>query len=502
MSQQNGSGDADHVVMPEPEGSSEACFRCERATGDVRLRGGRMTCEACNDDLLELVEGDGLTSHTSLSSQSRDSAWLSSFTSSTSLPSWPELPSEALYGLAGDFVATVDPHTEADAAALLVQFLTAFGCTVGRGPGFRAEADHHGTNLFAVIVADSAKGRKGTSWGYVRRLFMLVDPTFGDRLKAGLATGEGLISEVRDEITRHVPVVVKGKPTGEYTEQVIDPGVTDKRLLVHESEFAQPLKVLQREGNTLSPLVREAWDGRTLRTMTKTSPVRATDPHIAIIGHITGEELCRLLSASELANGFANRFLIVCARRSKVLPDGGALSDSLLSRLALAVNRAVHNASGCGDLQREPKARDLWHAIYGRLSEGKPGLYGAVTARAEAQTMRLAVLYALLDGERRMIRVEHLRAGLALWRYCEQSAAYVFGERTGDPVADRALDAIAEAGQLSREQLIADVFRRNTRADVLADALQRLQAEGLIRSRSEPTRGRSRTVYEVTKETK
>src|SRR5262249_9708 len=67
-------------------------------------------------------------------------------------PNWPELEKDAFHGLAGELVRILDPHTEADQAAILVQFLVAFGNAVGRGPHFRAEADRHGTNLFAVFV--------------------------------------------------------------------------------------------------------------------------------------------------------------------------------------------------------------------------------------------------------------------------------------------------------------------------------------------------------------
>ena len=81
------------------------------------------------------------------------------------------------------------------------------------------------------------------------------------------------------------------------------------------------------------------------------------------------------------------------------------------------------------------KAKELWGKVYAELSEGKTGLLGAVTARAEAQVMRLSCLYALLDLSD-TIRLEHLSAGLALWAYCEDSAKYIFGETLGDPLAD------------------------------------------------------------------
>src|SRR5438309_1857285 len=55
---------------------------------------------------------------------------------------------------------------------------------------------------------------------------------------------------------------------------------------------------------------------------------------------------------------------------------------------------------------------------------------GAMTSRAEAQVMRLAMIYALLDCSE-AIRVEHLEAALAVWQYAEASVNHVFGGSAG-----------------------------------------------------------------------
>jgi hypothetical protein len=93
--------------------------------------------------------------------------------------------------------------------------------------------------------------------------------------------------------------------------------------MIVEGEFAGPLRAMSREGNTLSVLLRQGWDGVKLATLTKNSPLKATDAHISIIGHITRTELLRLLSETEAHNGFANRFLWLVVHRSKALPFGG-----------------------------------------------------------------------------------------------------------------------------------------------------------------------------------
>jgi hypothetical protein len=73
-------------------------------------------------------------------------------------------------------VATIEPHIEADPVALLIQLLVYFGCAVGRGPHYQVEGDRHYTNMFAVLVGASGKGRKGTSAGRIRQLFEVADP--------------------------------------------------------------------------------------------------------------------------------------------------------------------------------------------------------------------------------------------------------------------------------------------------------------------------------------
>jgi hypothetical protein len=393
--------------------------------------------------------------------------------------SWPELDPAALYGLPGDVVRAIDPHCEADPVAILANTLTAFGSVAGRGAFAQVGGDEHHLKLFIGLVGETAKGRKGTSWGPVCGLLEGVDPGWtGERVVGGLSSGEGLIYAVRDE--------VRGMKKDE--EVILDAGEPDKRLLVLEGELASVLKVMGREGNTLSPVIRQAWDGDRLRTMTKNSPTKSTGAHISIIGHVTKAELLRHLGETEAANGFANRFLWLMVRRSKELPFGGEWKTpgALVRRLDAAVRFA-----------RTPRvvtwgasARDQWAEVYGPLSEGKPGLFGAVTGRAEAQTLRLATVYAAMDRSASIER-EHLEAALALWDYAEESARYIFGDATGDPVADAILQALRNAGDrgLTRTE-IRDLFKRHQGAERINAALGELLRLGRVRRETEQTGGR------------
>src|SRR5829696_6504311 len=94
------------------------------------------------------------------------------------------------------------------------------------------------------------------------------------------------------------------------------------------------LRVVERDGNTLAAIVRRAWDSGALATLTKNNPTTATGAHISIMGHITRDELLRYLSRTELASGFANRFLWIASKRGRLLPDGEAVPDTVLAPLA------------------------------------------------------------------------------------------------------------------------------------------------------------------------
>lgn len=237
------------------------------------------------------------------------------------LPTCPVMAEAAFYGLAGKVVRTIEPHSEADRVALLLQFLVLAGNAIGSTPYWQVESDWHHANLYAVLVGTSSKGRKGTSLGRVRAVVKVADETWErDRIKGGLSSGEGLINEVRDER--------KEWDKKEQRFAIVDPGVADKRLMAVEPEFAGLLSVAERHGNTISPLIRRAWDGDKLETITKSSPLCATGAHISIIGHITEDELRARITRTDIANGFANRFLFALVKRSKELPFGGASIDA------------------------------------------------------------------------------------------------------------------------------------------------------------------------------
>jgi hypothetical protein len=428
---------------------------------------------------------------------SRVREWLGSSTSACGVepplpdpPPWPDpMGEEAFYGLPGKIVRTIEPASEADPAALLIQTLVAFGSVVGRTPHFAVEADRHHANEFVVLVGRSSKARKGTSWGRIARLFReAAEQWERERVQTGLSSGEGLIWAVRDPIMKRERIKERGEPV-RYEEVESDPGIADKRLLAYEPEFANVLKQTERQGNTVSAILRQAWDGGDLRTLTKNSPARATGAHVSLIGHITAEELRRYLTQTESANGYGNRHLWICADRSKLLPEGGSVDPGAWEELQNELAEAITFACSAGEVTRDEEARDIWCNVYGALSEGRPGLAGALLGRAEAHVMRLAMIYALLDRSA-VIRAPHLMAALAVWDYAERSVYFVFGDDLGDPVADDLLRLLRGCPNgLTRTEL-RDYFGRHQSSDRIGRALGLLLQHRLARCERQDTGGR------------
>ncbi|MDX1920810.1 MAG: DUF3987 domain-containing protein, partial [Candidatus Caenarcaniphilales bacterium] len=324
----------------------------------------------------------------------------------TKFKSFPEPSERCFYGLAGEVTQLLINCTEAHIMALLLQFFVYFGNVIGRNPYFQVEGDKHHTNLFCVLVGDTANGRKGTSLGRIKEVFKGLDEDYErNSIVSGLASGEGLLYQVRDAI---------GKTKNGESKVVEDLGVQDKRLLLTEGEFAQVLRVQGREGNTLSTVLRNLWDTGTARNLTKNSPLKTTDAHVSIIGHITKAELIGSLKNVETANGYANRILWCCVRRSKYLPFGAELDENKINALKIRLKEKIDFAKNIRKMEFSEEAKFIWKNVYTKLESSRFGFLGKVTQRASPYVLRLSCLYALLDGQSTISR-QHLEAGLAVW---------------------------------------------------------------------------------------
>ena len=405
-----------------------------------------------------------------------------------------EAREEAFHGIAGEFVRLVEPYTEAGIPPMLVQFLAQIGNAMGRRPAIKIGGDRHGTNIFVTIVGDTAKSRKGTSYRKAGWAVVLADPGWDERKRTGISSGEGLLQMLQYEQMEAVE-----------TEKGITASSLGKRLMLFQPELAAVLRKMRRSESILSSILRDLWDRGKGGNWTVRDPIQVEDAHLSLIAHITELELAEELLTLDMANGFGNRFLWVCAQRSKLLPFAFEedLADEklapIVARLRAVLAFARTNAPEAYSF--DPKAREAWEDIYYRLEAPDPSLLGSMTSRSTPIVLRLALVYAVLDCST-VIKIEHLRAAVAVWDYCEQSAAYLFGSSTGNQLADRIYRfALDHPAGVTRKEINVDLLSGNKKSGDINRALALLNKRNLVwkleKSESDK-KGRPAEVWQAT----
>lgn len=378
----------------------------------------------------------------------------------------PTLGPAAYCGVIGDIVKAIEPETEADPAGVMLSLLTALGNVIGNGPFISIGEQRHGVNIFSCLVGSTASG-KGQSCSIAKSIIEKVDPEFIKKSSGcGLASGEGLIERVSDSDNPKTPF--------QTAEQ--------KRLLVVEEEFSRVIISMRREGNNLSSVLRSAWDCGPLGVMTRgRTALRASNAFVSIICHITPEEMRKHFDGSvETANGFANRFLWVLVQKTKSLPFGGksGVIDPFIPRL----QEAIEAAKTTHEVTWSDEARSLWLQVYDDLHEGHEGTYGAATQRARTQALRLALLFCLLDSSP-TIEERHLKAALEVWRYCDESARFLFS--SNDQLLDcnkhekRIVDLVRSQPGIMRSALKQSISH-NVKRSEFDSMINRLEDAGKI----------------------
>ena len=400
---------------------------------------------------------------------------------------WPLFSFDACPGILGEFVNLATRDSEADPAAVAITALVRFcaeiyGHAPNQGPHLYIGETVHPPRLFAVICGNSSKARKGTSRHPVTKVFGREHCYLADLREWGLplpakesggplSTGEGLAYHVRDESDEERERRQRQNPN----EPIREKG--DKRLMIQDEEFASGLTCTKREGNTLSMGLRSFWDDGNYAPLTKNNPITVKGAHINIITHITMQELAVCLGDVQAFNGFGNRFLWICARRSKLVAMPPRMPETELAPIQRELWRLVAQAQKRGAMTMTPNALEMWESVYPEISREHTGLAGSIINRAEAQAQRLALLYALLDGQER-IDVPHLKAALAMWGYAQDSALYIFGDRAADPLEARVL-TLLEQGPLSATDL-SRAFSGHMSKERLQPILQQLEAQRRI----------------------
>lgn len=334
----------------------------------------------------------------------------------------PTIHRSAFFGILNDFVEASQKNSEASPVAVAANVLAWFSCMIDREVHQWIGDSQIHCRPFFLLVGKSGKARKGTSEALPRRVFNRVDDFLKERNSqhkslnvhgGGLSSGEGIAFAIRD-------------PSEEDEK---DLGVNDKRLLVVETEFANVLANCKRETSTLSAVIRNVFDGRDLNPLTKKNRIKASNPHVVIVGHITAQELTdKIFKGIEATNGLMNRFLMLFVAREQFVPLPTATPDHIINELAekiISILNYVRNLES-KEITMNQEAKKYWEKIYITLSQDNPGLIGSLLARTEVYTRMLAMIFALLD-QKNVIELSHLKASARWISYTDQSIRYLFG---------------------------------------------------------------------------
>lgn len=392
----------------------------------------------------------------------------------------PKAHESMLYGLAGEIGRTAALTTEANPYAVCMDALILLSAEFGRDIFLPIGNTWHHPRLFGLHVGRTGRGRKGDAASLPLRIRAKTSELYlnllGQLHTGGLSSREGLVCFIHDGFTQ-------GKE--------ITPPIDDKRLFVIESEFSNILHQAKRDGNTLSSALRDCWDGQSLKPATKTNRLFASDPHIALLGHITPSELIELMKTRELSNGFANRFLIFFAERNKLVPHPKPTPKEIVEGFADSFKDVISFARGQYPYSQNTRRASLsataskrYEQIYYELA--KPldgGIIDAILERRPAHLLRLALIFALID-QTLIIDLPHLEAAYAWIGYCTESVRFIFqsGEQEGkakdsEETAHKIYRFLEANGKASKTQISNELFNRNKSSIEIDEALKFLLAE-------------------------
>ena len=409
-----------------------------------------------------------------------------------------------LYGLVGDVARAGSETTEANPYAIAANFIAFMSCAVGRGPYMPVGNTWHHARQFMLHIGRSGRGRKGDAVsliGRIERALRALSQNASPQVhRGGLSSREGLVFMIHDGFK-------EGK------EEV--PAILDKRLLIIESEFANVLHQGKREGNTLSAALRDCWDGVGMKPATKSNRLWATDPHIAMIGAVTPSELVGLMATRELTNGFANRFMMFWAERTKMLAFPRATSQEDVNALAERVLEVLQfcQAERWADkdhmrVDLSQDARKRYEVLYyGELNDNSAGeRITALIERRAPMLLRLAMLLALCD-KTTIVEVHHINAALAWVRYSVESVKFIFASAADEvkvaevnDTAQKIMDFVTAHKRVTRKQITVDCFGGHvskTRIDAALDELLSCNPPLIAVQEDRSGQGRPTKFYEL-----
>lgn len=258
----------------------------------------------------------------------------------------PQQTDLMLPGLLGEISRTCCNKTEAVPIAVAANLLVWFMTHIGRLRYIMIGDDQQWLNNYFLLIGPSGMG-KGVSGKAPYRIFKRVQEHLELNFKHAFDAGKGNGMKAYPPPNVHVGGLSSGEGLGfalDDGDNTSIPGrvIIDKRLLIIESEMANVLCQMSRQGNTLSVQLRNAYDGVDIRPMTKRDRVSVSDPYINVMGNITPDELLRFDDdKTQSFNGLLNRFLMLWTKPQKLVSRPYGLEQTQIDQFATVIAENV-----------------------------------------------------------------------------------------------------------------------------------------------------------------
>lgn len=362
---------------------------------------------------------------------------------------------EMFPGVLGELVTLCCQQSEAVPAAVGAYAIALFSALVGPTVYYQLGDERRWLNNYYLLVGPSGMGKGASEYG-PRRIFRRVENLLAERFAqhwkqgmteglteypsldihdGGLSSGEGLATAKADDLK-----MGKDEPPVQ---------VTDKRFLLLEPEFGNVLNMAQRKGNTLSHVLRNGYDGKTIRPLTKRDRVCVTDPFFVMVGSITPGELTgHDQNAVMTVNGMLNRTLMLWTRTNRMQPIPvpipevplNQLADVLAERVLFARDNRFEThfrkqAEAARPVRMSPEAEQFWIEHYSMMMNGADcALVKTLCQRHRLHVLILSSLFALLDGQW-MISADHIACARHWANFARRSVIYSYRHFEGQQSA-------------------------------------------------------------------
>lgn len=348
------------------------------------------------------------------------------------------VPAEAFHGWFGDYLALVEPTTEASDAFHLGASLALVSAMIGRRLSVLYSGDTLYPSLFVALIGPSGSSRKDTAIKRALHLSQVRDvigggfvvPSF--YVARDVSSGEGLIDTLKEH----------------------------PQCLLYLSELSVLLKNARRKGtSTILDRLIEVWDvPHVLENRSKLAKALAERPYLSIVAATQPDRLASEILPEDIHSGFANRWLFLPGQGKGPRPNPPGVDEHEAEALYWSIHKRIESYPMGFQLELESEAMDRWDAWYGdfyRTQETLDDDAATMRIRLPVLIQKIAMLYAVVDGVR-TVSVNHLQAATALveWSWSHvQTMMREWGIGLGVQIERKIEDVLMKKGPMKKREL-------------------------------------------------